>query len=79
MANNFNKRYQKANKASNNALYKFESTVDQLEKNNEELALIHTQVEEEIERLVTLKESTLERISQNNNAISGIKQIMNGV
>lgn len=78
MSKQYTKTFKKFDQSSSSTLQHFEGTINRLRSDNEDLAQLHSAVQEEIESLVSLKNDIVERISTNNNAITGIERVVNG-
>ncbi|HZW68596.1 MAG TPA: hypothetical protein VFF20_08345 [Pseudogracilibacillus sp.] len=78
MSKNHVKLFRKYEHSSANALHQFETTIEKLRNDNEELANLHAVVEDEIEKLNELKQNIVVRISNNNNAVAGLERVLNG-
>lgn len=76
--NNQSKAFAKIESRSTSALNQFESTIEKLRIDNEELAYLHQDIDKEIERLSELKESISVRVAANQVAINGLVRVVSG-
>lgn len=74
--NQFEKQFVKSEISSAAAITQFQSTIDQLQKENDNLAKLHSDIEADIEKLTVLKERVTTRVASNQSVINNLDNLI---